>query len=384
MTNYMSGDDMSLPTDDEAAMIAMLKLKARVSHKIHCPSRVKVGQRPIAEWLSSELWSSGSPRDQMCLLNELARASPWVRRGDSAKSLLIRELSLDGKMFGAFTHAEMDRLKRWIDSLGTIPAKADEEGVYWRLVGHQPQLGYAPKPADLLVDADLSVYLSHTDIHVQPIFPRAPIAGFAIVPAIFMPLWFAHCCLLENTVAVPFRSITPLDSHILRILRAESGFAPETESVAGMDEQHQLSHPSLVDLGLEIWEKYIASNTTSTAQIPTCLEDVLTTPFVEGEEEILADARGFSRAMLAWSKRPVANLCLLLGLCRAFLDFEVWVVNSLEILSEQSRCALGQLVSRKSMALGLCIEELKRNDDRYRDFLGGYDIGRSWADRAVG
>lgn len=374
--------ETSLPTEDEAAMIAMLKLKARVSHKIHCPSRVKVGHRTIAEWLSSELWSSDRPQDQMCLLNDLAGASPWVRRGDSAKSRLIRELSLDGRMFGAFTHAEVDRMKHWIDSLGTSSVEMDEESMYWRLVGHQQQLKYVPIPKHLHVETDLSLYLSHTDADVQVTFPRAPIAGLTIVPAIFMPLWFSHCCLLENTVAVPFRSITSLSSHILRILRAESGFTPETEGVAGMDEQHQTSHPSLVDLGLEIWEKYAASS-TSTTQMPTCLEDVLTNIQVEGDEEILAEARGFSKAMLLWSERPVANLGLLLGLCRAFLDLESRVAGLQELLSEKSRCALGDLVSRKSMALDLCVEELKRNDDQHRAFLRGYDLGRNWAERAI-
>lgn len=371
-----------LPTEDEAAMISMFKSKAQVSSKIHCPNRVKIGQRTITEWLSTELWSSQRPQDQLRLLHDLGDASPWVRRGDSARSLLIRELSWKGKMFGAFTHAEVNRVKQWIDSLGTSPVERDEAGAYWRLVGEQQRLEY---PGPLLLDTEPSLYLSHVNEDVQLAFPRPPVAGLTMVPAIFMPLWFSHGCLLENTVAVPFRSITLLSSYMLRILRAESGFSPEIAGVTGIDEQQRIS-PSLVDLGLEIWEQYTLRYHVSgspTAQMPTCLEDVLTTTLVEGDEEALAEARGFAHAMLLWSKRPFVNLGLLLGLSRAFLDLEFWVAGSLELLSEQGRHALWQLASRKSMSLSLCVEELRKDEDQYRSFLRGYNLGRAWVERAI-
>lgn len=374
------------PTEDELTMIAMFKEKARVSQKIHCPSRAKIGHRTVTEWLSPELWSSQRPQDLLSRLTELGKASPWVRRGDSVGSLLIRELSWKGRMFGAFTDAEVTRVRHWIDSLGREPVELDEAAAYWRLVGENPQVEIATYPWDLSCDIEPSLYLSQIYTDVQQSFPRPPIAGNIVVPAIFMPLWFSHCCLLESTVAVPFRSISLLHTHMLRVLRAESGFLPETAGVAGIDEQRQFSHSSLVDLGLEMWERYARSchdGEKRMVKMPTCLDDVLTTVLVEGDDDTLTEARGYAHAMLHWSKRPVANLSLLLGLSRAFLDFETWVAGSSELLSERGRLSLGQLVARKSTSLSLCVEELRSNDDQYKSFLNGYSLGRTWVEKAI-
>lgn len=390
MLSRSAGDVVSeapQPTEDEATMIAMFKEKARVSQKIHCPSRAKIGQHSVAEWLSPELWSSQRPQDLLCRLTELGKASPWVRRGNSAGSLLIRELSWKGRMFGAFTDAEVTRVRHWIDSLGGNPVEQDEAAAYSRLVGESPRVERATYSWDIPCYMDSLLSLSQNYTGVQQSFPRPPMAGSTVVPAIFMPLWFTHCCLLESTVAVPFRSITVLHAHMLRILRAESGFLPETVGVAGIDEQRQVSHPSLVDLGLEMWELYATrchDGEKRMVKMPTCLEDVLTTGWVEGDDEALREARGFAHAMLHWSKRPVSNLNLLLGLSRAFLDLEIWAGSSLVLLSERGRQSLGLLAERKSMSLGLCVEELRKNEDQYKSFLNGYNLGRGWAEKAVG
>ncbi|KAJ8123325.1 hypothetical protein ONZ43_g696 [Nemania bipapillata] len=120
----------------EDRVMRMLQCKARASSALHCKSRVKIAGQPLAAWLSSH--ALDNPQNQVSLLDGLRQASPWVRSGDSSSSLLVRELSWGGKMFGAFTDTEVEHLKEWIDSL---PHKSEEYATdtYWNMIGSPDQ-----------------------------------------------------------------------------------------------------------------------------------------------------------------------------------------------------------------------------------------------------
>ena len=68
-------------------------------------------------------------------------------------------------------------------------------------------------------------------VEQQPLTPPSD----ARLPDV-IALWFAHVSLLENTINTPSRTASPLYASILRLLRAQAGFAVETHIVAGMDE----------------------------------------------------------------------------------------------------------------------------------------------------
>ena len=53
----------------------------------------------------------------MDIMDHQSNFRPWVRRGDSARSRLVQELSWGGKMFGSFTQNEVEAVKRWIEEL---------------------------------------------------------------------------------------------------------------------------------------------------------------------------------------------------------------------------------------------------------------------------
>jgi hypothetical protein len=75
--------------------------------------------------------------------------------------------------------------------------------------------------------------------------------------------------------------------------------------------------------------------------------------------------------------RPIKNTAFLLGLARAFLDLEVWVANSDALLWKKERQALRHIIERKAVIFEECVKELEADDFSFREFIGGYDLGRT-------
>ncbi|KAJ5655086.1 hypothetical protein N7490_002089 [Penicillium lividum] len=365
-------------TMQESEIINMLLPKANVSRKIHCTSQIRVGERTLKDWLSPDSW-----RTRGDFIEALADANPWVRRGDSSKSTLIKELSWGGKMFGAFTDTQVSRLRAWIDSL---PVKPEEKAyqAYNRAVG---QAGGKLTGTSPQSDQDLA---SH-----HPVFPIIPTSWLpedgkpflsprvdvslgpktsiqmAEAPSIssLLVLWFTHTGLLENTVNIPFKTATLLGTALVRILRTEYGFAPETSGVAGIDEQLQSSGPSLIDIGLEM----ARSNTFGLANYtePQSLKDVLSRA---GDNE----ATTFSYNILSVAQRPSKHQGLLIGLACAFMELETWVADAEAIvLSLETREALRGIIKRKNNGFLQCLEELKSDLVELGEFYRGYELGRA-------
>lgn len=350
-------------TTQESKVLGIFKRKAQVSRELHCKSRVRIGQHSLADWLL--LCSSSNQPGH--LLDSLADSSPWIRKGDSEKSQLIRELSAGGRMFGAFTNSEIDELRRWIRTMPTRvgPLKVAYLNPALTTPVLDPVMDLPVQPQALILSCRSVIF------RPQPIrFTRGQIA-----PATLIPLWFAHLGLLEDFVGTPFRTSTQLGSIIVRILRAEYGFPPETGGVAGLDE-FSSSHysPSLIDLGIKIARGYNWSPLT-------CIQDVMENPNAltgESSKQVLR----FAYSMLSWAKRPYEGTTFLLGLARSFLDLEMWVAGNHELLAERDKRALRHIVERKRKCFKLCLDEL--NDDEtqheYALFVWGYNYGRSEID----
>lgn len=355
----------------EGKLAEMLYRKARIAGKIHCTSRARIGGRTLPAWFSLP-WSPGHHGDagddnwECGFLPSLADAKPWVYRGDSERSFLMRELSWKGRMFGAFTRAEAELLRTWIDSLKKEEA---ENGVaYWDFVGGrepsskmgtcflQAMAADAPSchPLRDLTGSSDRVFTSHPPLIVSEVRLDA-----------LMRLWFTHPCLLENLISSPYRTATSLAGKCLKLLRAEHGFAENSEGIAGMDEQLLGCYrPDLVSLGLEMVRRQRLHE-------PTCLTEVL-----EGHQGDLDPATKFAYNMLGWSMRPKRNGVFLLGLARAFLDLEAWVADHDSLLSKKARAGLRTIIDRKAAVFGEVTDELRETDSLYREFVGGYQIGR--------
>lgn len=367
----------------EAKVADMLQNKASLARKIHCTSRVRIGQRRLSDWFVSGWGSNDNKGDDHNeedwkdeFLAALADAKPWVHRGNSDKSLLMRELAWKGRMFGAFTDSEVGLLRTWIDSLKT--GDADSGKPYLAPVEEYEtgKTTFAPSRQDAAVFHPAlppQQERPRSEDYGHELIPRPPIKVSQVRLDVLVPLWFTHPCLLEGTANSPHQMATRLASQILQILRAESGYKLETSGVAGMDEQlFADTSPDLVALGLEIVRRHKLPE-------PTCLGDVLGEPSVSA-----SDAITFAYTMLSWAMRPMANGMFLLGLARAFLDLEVLVASSDDLLARREREVLQQMIERKSVSFEACLNELKPDVQKCREVVAGYEYGRTEIEKVLG
>jgi hypothetical protein len=208
-------------------VIDIFKSKAAFSYELHCQSRVRIGGQTLVEWLSPKSWKSSNPDQLLKLLTVLSQAKPWIIPGDSNKSLLIRELSWKGRMFGAFTHDEVNTLTTWIDSLGP-------KSPYWSFINQKPlsskdAIGKLQDPARhhpvvkpcAVSDTDSEFpEFEFVDSNTWRVQEPLAISVSTRLPDV-IALWFAHISLLENTINTPSRTATPMYASIMRLLRAQ-------------------------------------------------------------------------------------------------------------------------------------------------------------------
>ncbi|KAE8161315.1 hypothetical protein BDV40DRAFT_301497 [Aspergillus tamarii] len=371
-------------------VINIFRSKALVSHRIHSQSRVHIGPYTLSEWLNTSMWKHSNGQHQLDLLTALSQAKPWVLAGESSKSTLVRELSWGGRMFGAFTDNEVTTIRGWIDAL----RPRHEPLLYWTFTERQPV------PSQEAV-AELRDPVRHhpfvlPDNEVKPLQmvdsctratttlcpglgfvgggrpwteqPTLTISSMARLPDI-IALWFAHISLLENTINTPSRTVCPLHSSILRLLRAQAGFGIESDIVAGMDELRRDSCTSLVDIGLELTQ-HLGGATVGAK--PLSLHDVFMLADTHGQGK---ESAKLAHDILRWSARPTANLGLLLGLATGFLEFKHAIRRSPTLLGWESGLLLEAIVAREAASLEDCTRELQNtNDRRYKDLLRGYQL----------
>lgn len=356
-------------TEHEAQVIKIIQAKAAVSHKIHCGTRLKIGRQTLFEWL--EPTALASKAWQMEFLDEFTNTTPWIRKGNSAKSRLIQELSWGGKMFGSFTQNEVEIFKRWIDSMGSY----DPE-VYWSFSRR------TKTPSSLIFqNGDITTqYPVFQSVAAQALFsqPMHPISSplplsnlpLKISGNVDMrklaPLWFTHPCLLESFVSVPYKSTSVIACCVVRLMRAQAGFGAEGPVVDGMDEARRTDSVGLVELGLALTEKAGMSS-------PTSLHDILT-----------KWPSDFALSMLHLSMRPATNASLLLGLAWAFVSLHDAMAagaglgsGSAAILLDAHRQDLQLIAQRERDSLTVCMNELKTNEREYAMFCTGNHVGRT-------
>ncbi|KAF1825872.1 uncharacterized protein K489DRAFT_100032 [Dissoconium aciculare CBS 342.82] len=360
-------DDCTTAKQHEEQLAKSLSEKMLVSSKIHCGSRVRVGKLSLQDWMNTlgRINDEGSSQE---FLSILAGAKPWVKRGDSKGSLIMREISRGGKMFGAFTAMEVSRLRTWIDGLSD-QVLSDEEK-YWRKIGQQDQEHIViaiPSYAMLVGQDEMSCpQLPRYVLHGKDFTPRPPIEGSGVEMRDLVSLWFAHCFLLESLVTSPYRTANALSSCVLRILRAERGYKISGDSIAGMDELVQVTrNPSLVDIGLEIIRR-------QQLPYPDTLHEI-----IKPNNRDASKASDLSQAMISWAAKPLQNRVFLLGIARAFVDLELWVGAGADILPPQAGAALRQIVASKMDAFNDCWQELSTFASEASEFVSAYHFGRA-------
>ena len=323
-------------------VIRIFKAKAAVAAKLHCGSRVKIGSKKLSEWLDHDVL--GAEQGQTDFLTALSNSKAWIRPGASAESRLVREFEWNGKMFGAFTESELDSLKRWVDAL--VPVPRGHGAFYWEFVGREPAV------SDISADMDVRdgyPVLSERGLmrpwNVEsPASPKALSTFGTINWAKLMPIWFAHTALLDGFVSIPIHTCTATAAAVVRVMRAQRGFAAEGNGVSGMDEFRRPKGDcqGLLELGLEM-------AVGAGLALPRNLR------------EAVPDTSSFAMDMLHWSMRPARNRDALLGMAWAFVELHERLATIDDcVFSEESRRVLAAMATREREGLTACAEEMSQ------------------------
>ena len=339
----------------EIDIAKVFNAKAAVAHKLHCSSKVRIKRMTLVEWLEPTAFQS--KKWQKDFLLALSEAKPWIYKGDSEKSRLIRELAWDGKMFGSFTQARVKALRRWIDSLAT--RRPDPE-YYWEFTGRTKiSSKSAVEAQDIRVNypvlsslRDLDMLFESSTVALDaPIFVES-------IPKVgrFLALWFAQSWVLEYLVTIPFRTADASTSAIIRVLRAQYGFALEGAGVDGIDEMRRVDYVDLHAIGLEMARK-------AGIPEPNALQDLL-----QGEDSI------FAMSMLELSTKPLKYRDALLGMAWALMRLHEALSACVifEFLSMESKAALANIAKRERSGLEICWQELKTDQVRKTTFCNGF------------
>ena len=347
----------------EGEIVKIFQAKALVGHKIHSHSEIKIGGKRLVDWLDPK--KLDSKQWQMDFLDKFTQSKAWVNKGNSDKSRFVKELLWGGRMFGAFTQSETDTVKDWIDRM---PDPHPQQ--YWNFTERADEDLTSPTTPRIDLPFDRSntqtlkrhQSLWNTSTSPAKISQTALIseAGVKVTPdaAQVLPLWFAHPCLLETFVSVPWKTTSPFACSVVKVLRAQAGFESESGVVAGMDEANKEESMGLVELGQEMLRIMGYSGVAS-------LKDVL--------EKWKSEA---AITMIFLASQPHKNKGLLVGMAMAFTTLHREIASS-DLLSEKSKKVLDDITARETASLEECIKEL--NDYE----LGECSKGHRWASRKI-
>ncbi|KAF2661035.1 hypothetical protein K491DRAFT_587937 [Lophiostoma macrostomum CBS 122681] len=353
------------PRDDtEAALLEIFKAKSPVAHKIHCSSRLKIGRQSLVDWLEPNAFLD--PEWQKNFLHDLGNCRPWVSKGDSGKSRLVKEVSWEGKMFGSFTQTEVETMKAWIDSLGAPSQMTTADP--------QVYLDFTGRHGGLLSSAGKDVFVHYPVFNDVPRHSEttAPPSEFSISSintncldiTRLIPLWFAASALLECLPSVPVRASDAFGSALVCVLRAQTGFSDEGPGVAGMDEVRRTDDGQaigLVELGIEMCERAGLGR-------PKTFNDAVA---IGGDR-----GRKVAEWMVSMSMRWLACKDVLVGVAWVFAQLHSRVAESesdqnIGILRVDSQEVLKHIAEREMRGLRIARDEIWRNDRRRARFEEG-------------
>ncbi|KAI8936480.1 hypothetical protein NX059_006885 [Plenodomus lindquistii] len=361
----------SFPRNDlEASLLEIFAAKSFVAHKIHCNSRLKIGRRSLVDWLEPTAFKNTQWQKEF--LHDLGNCKPWIIKGDSERSRLVKELSWEGKMFGSFTEKEVEVVKAWIDDLAA-PTCVPDSKVYLEFTGRSSDFASleSSEGKDILADYPIvrDVTLpAFVAFDVDQKFVPLDLTKVNIKN--FLPIWFTSSALLESLPSVPVRASDTFGSALIRALRAQTGFDIEGLGVAGMDEVRRTDSGKaigIVELG-----HVMCRNAGLAAREHGSLKSVVALGSSKSRE--------FSEWMVHASMRWLTNRDLLVGMAWAFMGLHEAVARfdgEDALLNAKCRVCLGEIAARERAGLEICMEELERDEQRLSDFNRGISIARA-------
>ena len=323
----------------QSKVLAIFASKIQAAHRLHCGSRVKIGERLLTDWLDPEAFSTEEWRQKF--IESLSASKPWIYPGDSQRSKLVQALQWGGKMYGSFTASELETIVLWIDSMDS-----KHSPFYYSFIGQSPmRLTFDHSDHDALAAGSRA-------IEPATLGPLDRTAHLDI--AHLLPIWFTQCCLLESFLYAPQRSGDKIGCAVVGFLKAQSGF--ETD-----DQPYSAENGGIVEFGLEMIRQ-------ASLPVPENLDDILS-----------VWPSDFATTMLKLASSPIRNFDVLLGMSLAFLELQEMISESSNpgLLCPKSSERLAILVRKQYQCLQICLGEIPAGDARRRDIDRGFSMAKT-------
>lgn len=337
-------------TELESSVSRIFQAKAPVAHKIHCSSRARIGRKSLVDWLEPIAFEG--LQWQAEFLEALSSSKTWVCQGDSARSRFIRELSWNGRMYGAFTARETAVMAAWIDSMGQCHSRDFYQFInrerldvttLTRIFSSYPCMARSSRPlSNMYVDPSSKVPSEFNMTNVQ-----------ALDVSRLIPLWFSSLALLQNFTNIPAKVSNVFASAIVKVVRAQMGFALEEEGVAGIDEIRKGQAIGLFEIGLGL-----SSELSSMNSLAEIMHDRDTAVAVQ---------------MLTMAREPWKNAGYIIGMSVAFAQLHKILSTTAiaDFLSDTHGLILRDIADREMYGLELCLKECESQNIRWHDVQTG-------------
>jgi len=358
----------------ESKLAEIFRVKAQASHKLHCSCNTKLNGKSLVEWLDLIALDGD---EQRAFLDALSSAKPWVIRGDSRASKLVQALRWGGKMYGAFDEAETALVAQWIDSLDCSRSSTTYRSLSAR--GRPQECAHSSCPHDKTYSEKA---MSETTVSVSRLVgnPNSVPEQYDVrLLALhidtsrpldlesFIPLWFAHQCLLESFVRVPSRTCRPSMAAVINILRAQHGFVSVMEGepevhITGEDKAGKID---LIAVGHELADRAGWAR-------QDCLHEVLA-----------RSKRADPSTMLEFSRQPGRNEGILLGMSFAMCLLHTCIADGrcpFVSMSRETAKTLGQIALGERAGFELYFNELDNEPVRRKEFIRGFRIASVFVD----
>lgn len=330
----------------QSKVLAIFASKIQAAHRLHCGSRVKIGERLLTDWLDPEAFSTEEWRQKF--IESLSASKPWIYPGDSQRSKLVQALQWGGKMYGSFTPSELETLVLWIDSMDS-----KHSPFYYSFIGQSPMR--------LTLDHSDHDALAASSRAIEPATLASLDRTAHLDITHLLPIWFTQCCLLESFLYAPQRSGDKIGCAVVGFLRAQSGFESD-------DQPYSAENGGIVEFGLEMIRQ-------ASLPVPENLDDVLS-----------VWPSDFATTMLKLASSPIRNFDVLLGMSLAFLELQEMISESSNpgLLCPKSSERLAILVRKQYQYLQICLGEIPAGDARRRDIDRGFSMAKTEIHKCFG
>ncbi|WWC62262.1 uncharacterized protein I303_104858 [Kwoniella dejecticola CBS 10117] len=377
------GTPIKPATEAEGALRGLIIKKSKAAEKMHCISRMKVGNRSIEEWLDPHTISEDKILN---FLRQLSDKRPFVVKGEPERSRFMKDLEWGGKMFGAFTGSEVYAVRDWIKSL---EPRLSCQGTYQDFTAQldlkkensakqQGASAFETKAKDLWTLHDPTPLPSLSDDRFIPADHLISHTNnsFTLTFNKIRPLWYVSTSLFECFPLQPCRFATPLGMFSLRLFRSGLGFGAlhlPQDICAGTDDLTIEKQDK--DL-MGIWEIGVDIDRACGTLPPVDVIDL-----ARGTPE--GKVNRFCAKILELRIRPYNNASVLFGMALALSQ---GLYNNEAILnlpsSDEVRCTLKRIAREQ---IGIIAESAayKRESFRGSEWEKEFAQGYFWAQAGI-